>query len=144
MTDEEITSRTESTKKSKRLIHVSINDYGIVVFKFDKLTRTAFAEFLAYIRKYNGQYPDPLRMLYDFRGAGLPGLPFIEMHSKVMEGIQIPERTRWAHLVDKQIYTQFVKTLNSLIAAAGYEHTAFTDEAQAVEWLMRPFELDLT
>ncbi len=143
MTNEEITSRTESTEQSKRLIHVSFTEHGIVVFKFDKLTRTAFAEYLAYIRKYNGQYPDPLRMLYDFRNAGLPGLPFIEMHSEVMDGIQIPEHTRWAHLVDKQIYSQFVKTLNSRMPTAGYEHASFTDETEAINWLMRPFELDL-
>lgn len=144
MTSKEKTSRTRATQDNDRLIHVSILENGIVVFKFKKLTRTAFEEYLAYIRKYKGQYPDPLRMMYDFRGAGLPGLPFIELHSEVMDGIEIPDHTRWAHLVDKRIYGQFVKTLNSRMPVEKYEHSSFTDETKAIEWLMRPFEEEIT
>jgi hypothetical protein len=140
MTNKQKTSRSQASEDKIRLIHVSINEHRIVVFKFDKLTRTAFEEYLAYVRKYSGQYPDPLRVLYDFRGAGLPGLPFMELHTQAMDGLDIPDRMRYAHIVDRRIFRQFVKKLMSRLPDMAYEHQTFIDEDKAIEWLMRPFE----
>ena len=142
MTSKEITAETGESQKPKRQVHVSMAENGIITFKFEKLSRTAFEEYLAYVRKYNGTYPDPLRVLYDFRGAGMPGLPFMELHAEAFDGLIIPESFRWAHLVDAPIFKQFVRMYLSRLPATDYENKTFTDEAEAVAWLMRSFEVD--
>jgi hypothetical protein len=143
MTSKEITAETGEAQKPKRQLNVSISENGIIIFQFAKLSRTAFEEYLVYIRKYNGYYPDPLRVLYDFRGAGLPGLPFIELHTQAFDGLNIPDRFRWAHLVDAPIFKQFVRVYLSRLPETNYENQIFIDEDEAIEWLMRPFEMNL-
>ena len=133
-------AESEKSEDSKKQLHVYSLDNGIIVFKFEELSRRAFQQYLDYVRKYNGQYPDPLRVLYDFRGAGLPGLPFLELHSEALDGLHIPRRMRFAHLVDAMIAKHFHRTLMARLPTIQYEHEVFVREDEVIEWLMRPFE----
>jgi uncharacterized lipoprotein YmbA len=137
---EKATQGKQSTEKKQRVMDVSVSENGIVVFKFQKLSRTAIEQFTVYVHKFNGQYPDPLRMIYDFRGAGLPGLAFLQRHTDLIKDLQIPERTRWAYIVDRQVHKQFMRSLVNRLPDFGDGYETFTEESEAVEWLMRSFD----
>lgn len=142
MSDQKKTTQDKSAPQKQRLLDVSVRPDGIVVFKFQKLSRTAMEQYNAYVHKFNGQYPDPLRMIYDFRGAGLPGLAFLQKHTDLIKDLQIPERTRWAYIVDRQIHKQFVRSMVNRLPDFGSGYKTFVDEDEAIMWLMQPFEED--
>lgn len=109
----------------------------VFVFKFSHLTTAAAQAWGAYILKYDGQYPSPLRLLYDFSDCkDAPSRFFLKHMQNIIPQLTIPKDVRYAYLLPNQSYTVWANAFFNPTVERG-QSRSFLQREEALEWLMQ-------
>jgi hypothetical protein len=120
--------------------HVYWHNSSILVFKFDNLSATAARMWNEQCLKYNGQYPNPMRILYDFSECGPPSPFWIKNESILLPQLQLPKNLRTAYYIRDESYRIWTDViLNRRVVDVGLLQ-AFTTMEKAEAWLMEGLE----
>lgn len=84
----------------RQTFHISETDDGVIVFRFEALTREIFIPFGDYLRATHEKWGAPVRLVFDFRGSGAPSRFMIDRAPRIFDELSLPEDTRVACLVD--------------------------------------------
>ncbi|MGB1288488.1 MAG: hypothetical protein ACPG7F_18280 [Aggregatilineales bacterium] len=131
--------------ESKKPLHIYYHNQHILVFDFHDLSTKAARHWGAICLKYNGQYPDPLRVLYDFRGCGFPSLYIIAYERLIAPQIIFPTDVQHAYLIEHQLQDEWAKEF--IISLPEHVKTRMFDEYSkndAIAWLMEKLADDTT
>lgn len=121
---------------NEKPFHVYWHNEIILVFKFDNLSTTASKMWGEQCLKYNGKFPDPLRVLYDFVECGPPSPFWIKNQDIVIPQLIMPENKRNAYLVANDSYRVWTETILNRVPVDVGLLLSFTDRDKAVAWLM--------
>ena len=125
---------------SKQGFDVFVRDDRIIQITLHSFARRIVQDWMDYVKVHDGKLKPPVRMLYDFRKAGLPSRYLLDTINPFMKTLTIPEDTRNAYLFP----TEYARFSMSFIRRMPLEVGAcrvFTDEAIAVEWLLNETEV---
>ena len=131
------TKKTSLSEQKQQLhrstFHVHNVDNGVIVFQFEALSREVLIPFIDYVRAM--KIKSPVRIMFDFRGAGAPSRYIIDRLPQVLGEIKFPEDTRIGFVNDDMMTTRFVrKMLDDLPEGVG-ELREFINYDPAMHWL---------
>lgn len=120
----------------KPTFHMTERPDGIIVFAFDNLTREVLVPWADFIQAQQDKWQEPLRIMYDFRGAGAPSRFMIDRVPKILEKLEYPEDIRTAFLFDDGLMARFTRNaLQALPDKVGIRRE-FMNLDPAVNWLL--------
>lgn len=112
----------------------------VFVFKFTALNTVASVAWRDYSLKYNGHYPEPLRVLYDFSECkGLPSPYLISTMRELMPKLILPKNSRYAYLVPNREFHVWANAFFGRSVERGQAQSFFQRD-EAIEWLMQGLE----
>lgn len=110
MTKKEDSAKLAQTKANlhRQTVHISQIQDGVILFRFEALTREIFIPFGDYLRIEHEKWQAPVRLIFDFRGAGVPSRFMIDRAPRVFTEISLPDDTRIACLVDDSSLSRLI------------------------------------
>jgi hypothetical protein len=122
---------------AKKLFSIQRENPTIITFKFTALSSRAGREWGDYIKKYDGQYPDPLRLLYDFTECkDAPSRYFLTLMNELIPQLTLPKNSRYAYLLPNQSFSVWANAFFTPTVERG-QSRSFMLRKEAVEWLMQ-------
>ena len=102
MAKKEDSAKLAQTKANlhRQTVHISQIQDGVILFQFEALTREIFIPFGDYLRVQHEKWQPPVRLIFDFRSAGIPSRFMIDRAPRLFTEISLPADTRIACLVD--------------------------------------------
>ncbi len=120
---------------SNQGFEVFVRDDRIIQTNLHSFARRYVENWMAYVKSHDGKLKPPVRMLYDFREAGLPSRYVLEIIGPFMKTLIIPEDTRSAYIFPSAQARFSMSFMRRLPPEAGAVRV-FNDEESAVEWLL--------
>jgi hypothetical protein len=121
----------------KKIFTVLRENASILIFKFTALNSRAGKEWGDYIKKYDGQYPDPLRLLYDFTDCkDAPSRYFLTLMGDIIPKLSLPRNSRYAYLLPNQGFSVWANAFFNPTVERG-QSRSFLSREEAVNWLMQ-------
>jgi hypothetical protein len=121
----------------KKIFTILRENSSIICFKFTALNSRAGREWGEYVKKYDGHYPDPLRILYDFTACkDAPSRYFLKLLSDLMPTLALPKNSRYAYLLPNQGFSVWANAFFNPTVERG-QSRSFLSREEAVNWLMQ-------
>jgi hypothetical protein len=121
---------------NQKPFHVYWYNPSILVFKFDNLSSTAARMWSEQCLLYNGKYPDPLRLVYDFVDCGPPSPFWMKTEDTLLPLLRMPTNLRTAYLIRDDSYRIWTDVILKRRKVDVGPLKAFTQLEQAAAWLM--------
>jgi hypothetical protein len=138
---EELSIATLKAALKKPTFHIQVRPDRIIVTTFDNLSREVLIQWVDYIRAQDGKMKPPVRILFDFRGAGAPSRFVTDRLPGIMGELHLPDDTRAAFLFDDGTVARFtLRALGRLPNTIGKTRD-FLNLAPAIKWLREGVEL---
>jgi len=118
-----------------RLMNFHITDSGIFVFEFKALERNSATTFSKIVRDGNNQFPQQLRILYDYSQSDPPTPYFLHISAKLTAQTQFPEDTKSAYVIgsmEKEIWVHILQRYQP----TDHPVRTFMKQEQATRWLL--------
>ncbi|MBZ0317106.1 MAG: hypothetical protein K8L91_11860 [Anaerolineae bacterium] len=125
----------------KPTFHVNVRRDRIVVTTFDNLSREVLIQWVDYVRAQDGKMRAPVRILFDFRGAGAPSRFVFDRLPGILAELHLPDDTRCGFLFDDGTIARFTRrALTQLPSNIGVTRD-FLNLGPAIKWLREGVEL---
>ncbi|MBI5929433.1 MAG: hypothetical protein HY862_09000 [Chloroflexi bacterium] len=125
----------------KPTFHVQVRRDRIIVTTFDNLSREVLIQWVDYIRSQDGKMKPPLRILFDFRGAGAPSRFISDRLPNILAELHLPEDTRCGFLFDDGTIARFTRRALMLVPQSIGITKDFLNLGPAIKWLREGVEL---
>ena len=123
------------SEKKKSFVVFRENEV-IYTLKFSPLNRESVDAWRDHLLKYDGQFPDPLRVLYDYTDCDDVPSPYIlGVIRDLIPKLSIPKNNRNAYLVPNENFNTWVNVFFATRAGRG-QGLSFYDREKAIAWLM--------
>lgn len=127
---------------AKKIFIILRENPSIITFKFTALNSRAGKEWGDYVKKYDGQYPDPLRLLYDFTDCkDAPSRYFLKLLQDLIPKLTLPHNSRYAYLLPNQGFAVWANAFFTPTVERGQSRSFFVRE-EAIAWLMQGLTVD--
>jgi hypothetical protein len=131
---------SKMTEQKKSFVVFRENE-TIFVLKFSPLNRESIDAWREHVLKYNGQFPDPLRVLYDYTECeDMPSTYVLSVIRNFAPKIVTPKNSRNAYLCPNQNYAVWSNIFFASRVERG-QGKSFTDREKAIQWLMEGLEM---
>ena len=139
MTKKEDSPKLAQTKADLRrqTVHISTLEQGILLFQFEALTREIFIPFGDYLRTEHPKWTAPVRLIFDFRDAGVPSRFMIDRAPRIFIDIDLPEDTRIACLVDDNSLGHLIHRALESWRKSIPQINSFLNFDPALDWLLK-------
>src|SRR5688500_12462002 len=117
---------------------VDVLPSGIVKIFLPDFKRETIEEWVAYVRKHDGKLKSPHRVLYNLCEAGYPTPYVLNTSVTLMHELQIPEDTRTAYMVQDHHHAAFGMVIARRMPRKAGPVRVFTEEEEAIKWLLAP------
>lgn len=135
--EKEDSPRLKRQKKQlhRETFHLKTVEGGITLFRFERLSREVLIQWGDLVRVQKQDFPQPVRLLFDFRGAGAPSRYMADRMPRVLEDLALPENTRVAYLIDDSRLAQFIHNAVANWPFAETQIQSFINYDPALNWL---------
>lgn len=120
---------------SEQGFDIFVRDDRIIQVTLYSFARRAVQNWMDYVKEHDGKLRPPVRMLYDFREAGLPSRYLLDTINPFMKTLTIPANTRNAYLFPAE-YARFSMSFIRRMPPEAGLFRVFNDEKAAVDWLL--------
>jgi len=108
----------------------------IILFDFFDFKRETVDKWAEHVKAQDGKMLAPLRVMYNFRGAGYPTPYLLKVSVVMMETLQIPEDTRTAYMVQDRSHVAFGMVVARKMPRRAGLVRVFINQDEAKAWLL--------
>lgn len=117
-------------------VQISQLENDIILFQFEALTREIFIPFGDYLRTEHQNWETPIRLIFDFRGAGVPSRFMIDRAPRIFTEINLANDTRIACLVDDNSIGHLIHRALEKWRESVPQISSFLNFDPAIEWML--------
>lgn len=118
----------------RETFHVQQIDDRITAYQFERLSREVLIQWGDLVRVERDNFPEPIRILFDFRGAGAPSRYMVDRMPRIFEDLNFPDNTRIAVVMDDDRTARFVHNAVAQWPDMG-QVEEFINIDPAIQWL---------